>query len=57
MSLKFSLNVMAKTKKSTKLLPLKKKKKKKKIKKVNKDGNEDIEYYNHFLQKINILVV
>ena len=55
MSLKFSLNVMGKTKKSTKLFPLKKKKKK--ITKVNKDGNEDIGYYNHFLQKINILVV
>ena len=56
MSLKFSLNVMGKTKKSTKLFPLKKKKKKKNTK-VNKDGYEDIGYYNHFLQKINILVV
>ena len=32
-------------------------KKKKKNTKVNKDGYEDIGYYNHFLQKINILVV
>ena len=32
-------------------------KKKKKNTKVNKDSYEDIGYYNHFLQKINILVV